>query len=457
MKTRQDEDKPQAVPERAERNGDIRARWAWVERSVWTERMLHSLERGVQGGKWYCMVDKVYKVDNLRAAWAQVRANKGAAGVDHEAVASFDRKAEENLAKLAEELRTGRYRPSAVRRVHIPKPGRPGETRPLGIPTVRDRVAQTALRNVLEPIFEVGFAEHSYGFRPGRSTKDALRAVRGHLDAGFTHVVDADLKGYFDTISHEVLLSRLRGQVTDGRVLDLVAAFLTAGVKEGEAVEVPVMGTPQGGVISPLLANIYLDPLDHLVAGKGWRMVRYADDFVILCASADEAARALDTVREWTASVALTLHPEKTHIVSLEEPGTSFDFLGYRFTREKHNITPKARERLRQRIRELTRRHRGDSPATIVRDLNRVLKGWFQYFKHASQSTLQEVDAFVRTRLRAIMWKQKKGRGFPGPALNQRWPVATFDKLGVFSLKTARKLEVAARHAGRPLTGEPCA
>lgn len=457
MTTRQDEDQPQALPERAERDGDTRARWAWVERSVWTDRMLHALETGMQGRKWYCLVDKVYKPANLAAAWAKVRANRGAAGVDRQTVASFDRTVEENLAKLHEELRTGRYRPSAVRRVRIPKPGRPGEFRPLGIPTVRDRIVQAALRNVLEPIFEAGFAEHSYGFRPRRSTKDALRAVRKHLDAGFTHVVDADLKGYFDTIDHDVLLARLREKVTDGRVLDLVTGFLKAGVMEELEVRKPETGTPQGGVISPLLANVFLDPLDHVVVERGWRMVRYADDFVILCATAEEAARALDTVRAWTASVALTLHPEKTHIVNLEESGSYFDFLGYRFRRSRHGIAPKARERIRSRIRDLTPRGRGDSLEAIIADLNRVLKGWYQYFKHASKSALEEVDSFVRTRLRAIRWRQQGHKGFPGPELNRKMPTAYFAESGLFSLQTARKLEGAARIAGRPPTGEPCA
>lgn len=457
MKSSQDEQAPPAVPSRAERGGETLARWAWVERSVWTERMLQTLETGVEGGKWYCLIDKVFRPENLGAAWARVRANRGAAGVDHETVAAFGRRVDENLAKLHTELRTGHYRPSAVKRVHIPKAGRPGETRPLGIPVVRDRVVQTALRNALEPIFEVGFSEHSYGFRPGRGAKDALRVVRRLLDEGYTHVVDADLKAYFDTIPHDRLLSLLRNKVSDGKVLALVEGFLTAGVMGEVVARAPDEGTPQGGVISPLLANIYLDPLDHLVAAAGWKMVRYADDFVILCKERAQAQGALDAVREWTASAGLTLHPEKTRIVDLEAEGSYFDFLGYRFKRTRHNVAPKAHKRILERVRELTPRNSGDSLETIVKRINATTRGWFGYFKHAAKTVMREIDERIRTRLRAILWRRNKRPGFPGPSAKKRWTNDYFDKLGLLSLKAARAKIVAARYAVKPLTGEPCA
>lgn len=457
MTTRQTEARPQAVPDKAKRIGETDARWAWVERSVWTDRMLHALERGVEGGRWYCLIDKVCRMETLRAAWARVQANRGAAGVDHETVTAFGRRIEENLTKLHEDLRTGRYRPSAVRRVRIPKPGKPGETRPLGIPTIRDRVVQSALRSVLEPIFEVGFAERSYGFRPRRGAKDALRRVRQLIDAGNAHVVDADLKSYFDTIDHDNLLALLRRRVTDGKVLALVEGFLTAGILEDKVERTPGEGTPQGGVISPLLANIYLDPLDHLVAGRGWEMVRYADDFVILCPTAEGAQQALTVVQEWAASVALTLHPEKTRLVSLEEEGSNFDFLGYRFWRNRHNVAPKAKQRMRERIRELTPRSSGYSLDTIIKRLNATLRGWFEYFKHGAKSAMREIDERVRTRLRAILWKRHKRPGYPGPSAKFRWTNTYFTGLGLLSLKAARETIVAARHAGKPPTGEPCA
>jgi RNA-directed DNA polymerase len=238
------------VPSRATQAEDIRARWAWVEPAVWSERMLTALETGVKGGVWFSLIDKVYSARNLAAATYRVLANQGAAGVDHETTTSYQRHLPENLERLAQSLRSGSYRPQAVRRVYIPKPGS-REKRPLGIPTVQDRVVQAALRNVLEPIFERDFAEHSYGFRPGRGCKDALRRVDQLLKAGYCHVVDADLKSYFDTIPHDKLMARVGAKVADGRVLTLLEAFLQQGVLEGLSTGTPEEGTPQGGVLTP--------------------------------------------------------------------------------------------------------------------------------------------------------------------------------------------------------------
>jgi len=248
-----------------------------VEAEVWTERMLTALEQGVIGGKWHSLRDKVYALPNLRRAFARVKANAGAAGVDHVTVKEFERNLEANLEKLARRLREGSYRPQAIRRHWITKLGS-REKRPLGIPTVRDRVVQTALRAVLEPIFERDFAAHSYGFRPNRGCKDALRRVDALLTAGYRWAVDADLKSYFDTIPHAALLDRVGEKVTDGRVLELLEAFLTQKVMETAEGWTPEEGTPQGAVISPLLSNIYLDPLDQRMTARGFEMVRYADD-----------------------------------------------------------------------------------------------------------------------------------------------------------------------------------
>lgn len=408
-----------------------------MEPSVWTKRMLSALESGVEGGRWYALMDKVCRMENLRAAWMRVRANRGAAGIDHQSVEAFERNAELHLEKVRAVLADGTYRPQGVKRVHIPKPGRPGETRPLGIPTVRDRVVQTALRNVLEPIFEAGFAEHSYGFRPRRGTKDALRRVRSLLDQGYVHVVDADLKSYFDTIPHETLLERLRERITDGSVLTLVRSFLEANVMEGLKEWTPEEGTPQGGVISPLLANIYLNPLDHLVVERDWQMVRYADDFVLVCRTAEEARAALEAVASWTARAGLSLHPEKTRVVDLSTGG-SFTFLGYLFSKRPPTVGKKAKERIRNRIRELTPRSAGISPRTIIAKLNQVLMGWFGYYKHGRPTTMKEIDEFTRGRLRAILWRQAKGRGFPPRSVNKRWTVAHLAELGLRSLAAAR-------------------
>jgi len=264
------------VPARATPVEAVRTRWAWTAPEVWTERMLTALEQGVRGGRWHTLSDKVYALPTLRAAFARVKANRGAPGVDHVTVAMFDARLDANLAQLSASLRDGTYRPQSIRRHWIPKG--PRERRPLGIPTVRDRVVQTALRLVLEPIFEVTFASHSYGFRPQRSAKQALRRVVTLLRAEHRYVVDADLQAYFDTIPHAPLCARVAAKVSDRRVLALIEAFLHHPIFEGLAQWTADEGTPQGAVISPLLANLYLDPLDHALAAAGYEMVRYADD-----------------------------------------------------------------------------------------------------------------------------------------------------------------------------------
>jgi RNA-directed DNA polymerase len=294
----QAENKPAAVSERTKQAGENQARWAWVEPSVWTERMLTALQEGVKGSKWFSLMDKVYSKENLEAAYKHVAQNRGSAGVDHESIKGFERRLEENLEDIHQKLREDKYHPQAVRRVMIPKPGT-REKRPLGIPTVRDRIVQTALRNVLEPIFERDFAEHSYGFRPGRGCKDALSRVWRLLKEGKTWVVDADLKGYFDTIPREPLMEQVKEKITDGRVLGMLEAYLKQGVMEGMKEWPPETGTPQGAVISPLLANIYLNPLDGKMANEGKEMVRYADDFIILCKRKEEAEEALEQIKDW--------------------------------------------------------------------------------------------------------------------------------------------------------------
>lgn len=256
--------------------------WSWVEPAVWTQSMLTALQRGVKGGRWFSLIDKVYNEGNMLVAFKSVACNKGAAGVDHVSIKDYERHLSHNIRKTCESLKERTYRPKPIRRQYIPKAGSK-EMRPLGIPAVGDRVVQTALRNVLEPIFERDFAERSYGFRPGRSCKDALREVDRHLRSGYRHVVDADLKSYFDTIPHSRLIKRVEEKVSDGRVLELLELFIKQQVMDGLDAWTPEEGSPQGAVISPLLSNLYLDPLDHLMETNGIVMVRYADDFVLLC------------------------------------------------------------------------------------------------------------------------------------------------------------------------------
>lgn len=435
MKDKTTHETPVPVPEEAKQAGEIRDRWSWVEGSVWTDRMLTALEAGVKGGQWYSLMDKVCLRRNLRAAYERVRRNKGSAGVDHQTIKEFEWRLEENLEGLEQRLFAGSYRPQAVRRVWIPKPGG-REKRPLGIPTVRDRIVQAAICNVLEPIFERDFADHSYGFRPGRGCKDALRRVSELLNAGFTHVVDADLKSFFDTIPHDRIMEGVKAKVADGRILKLIEDYLRQEVMETAERWTPEQGTPQGAVLSPLLANIALDPLDHLMAARGNEMVRYADDFVILCRTLREAEQALSHVRAWADEAGLKLHPDKTHVVDTTQPG-GFDFLGYHFEGGHRWPRKKSMKKLKDAVRAKTKRSNGHSLEKIIADVNRSLRGWFEYFKHGKRWTFPHVDRWVRMRLRSILRRRKglsgRGRGRD----HQRWPNAFFAEHGLFSMTAA--------------------
>jgi RNA-directed DNA polymerase len=398
--------------------------------------MLAALENGVQGGKWFSLIDKVYRPATLAAAWEQVRANRGAAGIDGQSVERFAAQAERYLGELAEELRTERYRAAPVRRVEIAKAD--GKTRPLGIPTVKDRIVQAAVKRVIEPIFEQAFVPTSYGFRPGRGCKDALREVDRLLRAGFTHVVDADLKSYFDSIPRERLQARLEERLSDGRLLALLAQWLSQDIVQGLRRWTPTQGTPQGAIISPLLANLYLHSLDVTLARRGYQLVRYADDFVILCASAQEAQAALAEVQAWVAANGLSLHPDKTHIGDCRAVGQGFEFLGYRFEAGRRWVRKKSLRALKDKVRALTARTRGDSLARIMAELNPVLRGWFHYFQHAWRTEFPTLDGFVRRRLRAVLRKQSKHPGFGRcVADHRRWPTAYFAAAGLFTLTTA--------------------
>src|SRR5947207_956450 len=316
----------------AKQVGEVQARWAWTEPTVWTERMLTALELGVKGGIWFSLIDKVYKPRNLRAAFAQVKANQGAAGVDHQTIEMFA----------------------------------------------------------------------------------------------------ADL----DTIRKEKLLERVAEKVADSRVLELIEAMLQTEVMDGLAHWTPEAGTPQGAVISPLLSNIYLDPLDHEVAHSGYEMVRYADDFVILCRSETEARAALAKVQQWTATAGLRLHPEKTRIVDATQGG-GFDFLGYHFERGYRWPRRKSVARLKATIRNKTRRTHGHSMRIIIKTVNQTLTGWFGYFKHSHKTAFPPLDQWIRMRLRTILRQRRKGKGRARGADHVRWPNAFFATQGLLSLSAA--------------------
>jgi RNA-directed DNA polymerase len=415
----------------------------FVPTSIWTEAMLAALERGVKGGKWHSLIDKVSRLETLALGWAQVERNAGAAGVDRVSVQRFAQARDRYLAELAQGLRDRSYRPQPVRRVYIPK-GK-GQ-RPLGIPAVKDRVVQAALKLVIEPIFEHEFEPRSFGFRPGLGCKDALREVDRHLKSGYCWVVDADLQSYFDTIPHSLLLAKVGKRIADGQVLELVQRFLKQDIMEDLKRWTPISGSPQGAVVSPLLANIYLHELDVEMREAGWVMVRYADDAVVLCRSQEEAEAALARLRAWVNANGLTLHPDKTHVGDCREAGQGFEFLGYRFEAGQRWVRKKSLKSLRDKIRAKTKRNGGHSIGYVIASLNPTLRGWFAYFKHAHRFTFSSIDGFVRRRLRAMLRRQQHR---PGQGRcrydHKQWPNAFFAELGLFTMSEALALARQSR------------
>ena len=430
---------------RTKQAGEIRSGWDWVERTVWTDRMLESLERGVKGGVWFSLIDKVVRSQTLYAAWVLVKKNKGGAGSDHQDLESFENRLAENLHQLEEELSDGRYHPRPIRRVYIDKPGSK-EKRPLGIPAVRDRVVQAALRLVIEPIFEREFMPRSYGFRPGRGCKDALREVDSYLKAGYGYVVDADLKAYFDSIPHDELMGEVKTRIADGRVLELLGMFMKQQVLEDMRLWTPEKGTPQGAVISPLLANLYLHSVDKAMAEAGHIMVRYADDFVVLCRTRTEAEQAFALVGSLVQDKGLILHPVKTRLVDTTQPGEGFDFLGYRFENGTRRPRKKSLDALKDSIREKTGRSSGNSLETIISRVNMTTQGWFVYFKHSNWKTFRPIDGWIRRRLRSILRKREHRKGMSRGWDNIHWPNTFFRDHGLFSLAAAHELELQSLH-----------
>ena len=425
---------PVTVPWAATPAGEPPTIDQWAHRAVWTDRMLETLlQNKVKGGKWHTLIDKVYGEKNLLASAAKVLSKKGAAGVDRQTVKNFAEHEREELQQLQQQLREGTFRPDPVRRTWIPKPGS-SEERPLGIPTVRDRVVQTALVHVIEPILDHTFHERSYGFRRGRSCHDALRKVEELLDTGHIYVVDADLKSYFDTIPKDRLLQLVQAKISDSRVLELLQEYLDQDVMEALKTWTPEAGVPQGAVLSPVLANAYLNPLDHHMADLGFQMVRYADDFVILCRTPEEASQALEEVRQWMEQAGLVLHPEKTHIVDSREQ--SFSFLGYSFRGKYRFPRAKSHQKFLARIRELTPRKSGESLDRIIQRLNRTLQGWFNYFRHCFWNIFGDYDRMVRRRLRRLLLKRHR-RNPQRLSRTRRWPNAYFTQHGLLSLNEA--------------------
>lgn len=376
--------------------------------------------------KFHSLIDKVYAPQNLLLAWEKVRSNKGAGGVDGQSLRQYEANLVDNLQELHRLLKEGKYHPLPVRRVYIPKAN--GAERPLGIPTVRDRVVQQAVLQVLQPLFEPLFEECSYGFRPARSAHQAIARIEELRDQGYGWVVEVDLKNFFDTLDHELLVSRVAEEIADGKVLSLIRGWLVAGVMEEGEVRSQVAGTPQGGVISPLLANIYLHAFDRVMTRRGYQVVRYADDLVVLCKLERKAKRALEVCRQiLTEDLLLTMNAEKTQISSFKE---GFDFLGFCLRSRFKKPRAKAVEGFKAKVRHLTRRQQGRNLDGVVEALNPVIRGWGNYFRRTNwRSDARDMDGWIRRRLRSFIRKKA------GVALQSyRYPNAFFQKKGLVSL-----------------------
>lgn len=393
------------------------------------------------------MVDKVYKAKNLQLAWERVKANRGAGGVDGVSIESFEADVQEHLKRLHVELRTDAYRPRPVRQKMIPKPGKPDELRPLGIPTIYDRVCQQALVNRLETIFEPEFDDANFGYRRGRSTKDALRKVWKELEAGYEWIVDADLKNFFGTVDHEKLMTLVARKIADGRVLRMIESILKAGCyAEGRLFQTE-KGTPQGGVISPLLSNILLTPFDREMRRRGYRLTRYADDWVATCKTRAEAQAVMATAKKILEQLGVRVNPQKTRIVHARQ---GFEFLGYKIKRGERRMaldsrkirsgarqgalyaypTEKSMQRLKDHVRRITKRRVPLTTEGIIGELNPVIRGWGLYYHKAHiRRRFNQLDRWIVRRIWSHRFKRWRCCGW-----KELPPAKLYGEMGLVNL-----------------------
>jgi group II intron reverse transcriptase/maturase len=379
--------------------------------------------------KYYTLKDKVTKISNMKTAAKHVLDNGGSAGVDRIDTVEFKENYSVHMRELYRELLENRYQPKPALRVFIPKSD--GRQRPLGIPTVKDRIAQAAVRGILEPIYEKEFYDCSFGFRKGKSQIDAINIIEEYKEQGYKWVLDADIKGFFDNIDHKLLIEFIKQKVTDGWVIEIIKSWLTMGVmKDGEYIPTE-KGTPQGGVISPLLANIFLHQFDKVMVERGYKLVRFADDFVVMTKSKSKAKRAYEVVKEIiTEKLKLELHPEKTVITNF---GEGFVFLGFEFIAWRYKRPrKKSLEKFKDNVRKVTKRNQPWKVESIIKRLNAKIYGWANYFGHGNVKTLfRSLDEWIRMRLRSYMEEKKAVIN-----QNKRIPNSFFRKKGLVSLLT---------------------
>jgi len=379
--------------------------------------------------RYYTLRDKIVEKWNMHEAAQTVIAKNGSAGIDGVSTKEFNDEYELNMRELYRQLQNGSYQPSPVLRVYIPKSD--GSERPLGVPTVKDRIAQASVKEIIEPIYEEIFCDCSYGFRPGRSQIDAVNQVEEYREQGYKWVVDADIKGFFDNIDHELLIKFIREEITDGWVLNIIKSWLTAGVMTDGIKEPTTEGTPQGGVISPLLANIYLHQMDRILVKRGYKIVRFADDFVVMTKSKRKAKRALEVIEEIVKDkLKLKLHPKKTKITNF---GEGFVFLGFEFIAWRYKRPKKsALDKFKDKIRKTTKRQQPWEIEKIIKWLNEKIRGWGNYYGHGNVKTLfLKLDRWIRMRVRSYMEKKKAVKN-----QNKRIPTSVLQKKGLVSLLT---------------------